>query len=283
MMHLYLDTSSINHLYDDPRASALIAALKSKTQPLISIFTFVEIASTPDAKRRIALLTFVRDIAGKYRPFAFPGDLLRRSLEQIHEGASEVNISIGSEHDGVWVALNEPSLIKDDAYKEVVDMKCNEERWYQSMHNSGRPEIQEVLTKHLPKEHRKLSFSKLVKYFVSSSDFINMIHDIAAPSGARIEIDDVLLHKTLNYSEHWRYYLAGMAYGLYARSAKINDFGKNTNPGSVDTQQAIYLADCDAFVTADRQQYRMLRLLIPFGLRKREIWNYSALTSWLLP
>ena len=60
-----------------------------------------------------------------------------------------------------------------------------------------------------------------------------------------------------------------MVCGMYGRSIRTGQFGKDKNPGSIDTQQSIYLAICDVFVTADRLQRRMLRLLACFGHRKK--------------
>ena len=66
-----------------------------------------------------------------------------------------------------------------------------------------------------------------------------------------------------------------MAYGLFARGMKQTKFSKKRNPGRIDTQKAVYLAGCDVFVTADNEQRQMLRLLVPFGHKKRAIWTYD--------
>ncbi len=73
-----------------------------------------------------------------------------------------------------------------------------------------------------------------------------------------------------------------MVYGLFARGLKQTNFSKKQNPGSIDTQQAIYLAACDVFVTADRAQRRMLRLLVPFGHKKREVWTFNEFESFAM-
>jgi hypothetical protein len=281
MKNVYLDTSAINHLYDDRNASILTKDLNSKTQPLISVFTFMEIASTSDSGRRAGLLALLKSIAGKNRPAAMPGELLRRALEAMSVRATTIDISMGHEYDGVWRALNQPELINDDAYKEITERKRHEEKWYQDMHDKGRPEIQQVLAKLSPKERCTLTFSGLIEYYHASPDFVSLVYDLASPSGARVRVDNELVLTTIRHSEHWRFFLAGVAYGLYARSAKITNFSKNKNPGSVDTQQSIYLATCDVFVTADQQQHHMLRLLTPFGHKKREVWDYLHFASWL--
>jgi hypothetical protein len=279
---VYLDTSAINHLYDDPNARILTETLNSKSQPLISVFTFMETASTSDSGRRVGLITFLKSITGHNRPVAMPGDLLRRSLEAMSVRASTIDISMGSEYDGVWIALDQPDLIHNDAYKEVLERKRHEEEWYQDMHDLGRPEIQQALTKLSPKErHTLTTFSGLIKYYHSNPNLVNLVCDLASHSGAKVAVDNLLVSTTIQHSEHWRFFLAGMAYGLYARSVKITNFSKHKNPGSVDTQQSIYLATCDVFVTADQQQHDMLRFLTPFGHKKRDVWDYPDLARWL--
>lgn len=279
---VYLDTSAANHLYDDPNAHVLTETLKSKSQPLISVFTVMETASTSDSGRRAGLTAFLKTITGRNRPVAMPGDLLRRSLEAMSVRASTVDISMGPEYDGVWIALNQPGLICDDAYEEVLERKRHEEEWYQNMHDLGRPAIQEALTKLSPEERRTLTtFSGLMKYYHSNPNLVNLVSDLASHSGANVAVDNKLVRTAIQHSEHWRFFLAGMAYGFYARSVKITGFSRHKNPGSVDTQQSIYLAVCDVFVTADRRQHDMLRLLAPFGHKKRDVWGYPYLARWL--
>ena len=39
--------------------------------------------------------------------------------------------------------------------------------------------------------------------------------------------------------------------------------------------------ELDGFVTADEEQYKMLRLLAPFGHKKRYIWKYPKFAQYL--
>lgn len=94
-------------------------------------------------------------------------------------------------------------------------------------------------------------------------------------------LDRELIERIIHHSEHWRFFLSSMVYGMYLRSVRTINFGRLKNPGSIDTQQAIYLTVCDTFVTADRHQHRMLRLLVPFGHKKRQIWDYDRFAKWV--
>ena len=285
MKAFYLDTSAINSLYDDPKVSNLKSAIKDRAQVYISVFTIAELASTSDADRRLGLLRLAKDISGKFRPAAMPGDLLKRSLEAIHAWAPDMDNSMGPEWDGVWTALNDPTLIDEESYREITEWKAQQENWYHETHDRGRPLMQNGLAKLSSEERSTLTprFSRLIKYYPPDREFIkDFVADMASHSGTKLQVDRALAYRIIRHSEHWRFFLASMAYGMYGRSIRISHFSRSKNPGSIDTQQSIYLAICDVFVTADQQQYRMLRLLTPFGHKKRQVWKYPRFASWLL-
>lgn len=285
MKIFYLDTSAINRLYDDPNLEELKATIKNKAQVYISVFTVAELASTSDKYRRTGLLKIAKDITGNYRPAAMPGELLKRSLEAINDFAPDMDNSMGTEWDGLWIGLNDPTLIDEESYHEIIEWKAQQEAWYHQIHERGRPLMQETIKK-LPLEERATlmsSFAKLIRYYRPDRDFLNdFVANMAYRSGTEIHITRVLTERIIKHSEHWRFFLAGMAYSMYGRAIRSSSFGRDKNPGSIDTQQSIYLTLCDVFVTADRQQYRMLRSITPFGHRKRKIWTYPKFRSWLL-
>jgi hypothetical protein len=281
----YFDTSAVNSLHDDPHVSDIKNAVKQFAQVLVSVFTVAELASTSDPDRRVALLKTAKTISGEYRPVAMPGELLKRSLEAVSIWARDMEQSMGSEWDGVWIALNDPNLIDRESYLEITQWKAQQERWYHEMHERGRTLMQQTLDR-LPAEerHELLSrFSRLIKYYRPDREFVqDTVSYIASRSGTTIPVDRALAYRIIKHSEHWRFFLASMAYGMYGRSIRTTHFGKNSNPGSIDTQQSIYLAICDVFVTADQLQYDMLRLIASFGHKKRHIWKYPRFVSWLM-
>jgi len=283
-MAFYLDTSAINRLYDDPENINLQKILQENSIVYPSVFIIAELSAEPDKSRRIGLLELIKKISGNYRPAAMPGDLLRRSLESVSIWSRNMNHSMGTKWDGVWLALNDPTSIDDNAYQEIIEWKREQEAWYQDMHDRGRPGMQEVIKKLPPPERNAVyaRFSKLVSYYPPEGDFLrNMVFYLASGSGANVAVTDELIQRVIKHSEHWRFFLVSMAYGMYVRSVKATHFSKKRNPGSIDTQQAIYLTLCDVFVTADEAQYRMLRLLAPFGHKKRYIWQYSLFAQYL--
>jgi len=281
----YLDTSAINNLYDDPSLPSVKIAIQDKAQVYISVFTVAELSATANAVRREGLLKLAKEISGPYRPAAMAGDLLRRSLEAINVCALEIDHSMGREWDGVWIALNNPKLIDAEAYQEITTWKQQQESWYQDMHNQGRPLMQCAIVKLSREEICALTsrFSRFFRNYLPDREFVtNIVLDMASHCGTKILVDRALAQRIIKHSEHWRFFLASMAYGMYVRSIKHSHFLKKQNPGSIDTQQAIYLTICDVFVTADQQQYQMMRLLAPFGHKKRQVWNYPKFAFWLL-
>ncbi len=263
MRAFYLATSAINSLHDDLRVTELIEAIKKSAQVYISIFTIAELASTSDQDRRTALLRTAKTISGDYRPAAMPGDLLRRSLETVSVWAPDMDNSMGPKWDGLWVAFNDPTLMDQESFLETAQWKAEQEEWYHEMHERGRPLMQATLMK-LPAQERAAllsRFSQLIRYYPPESQFMReTIAYIASRSGTATAVDKVLADRIVRHSEHWRFFLSSMVYGMYGRSIRTDRFGKDKNPGSIDAQQSIYLAICDVFVTADRLQRRMLRL-----------------------
>jgi len=284
MSVFYLDTSAFNRLFDSPSLKLLSELIQKRAVVYPSVFNVAELGSTSNEKRRVGLLKLTREISGNYRPLAMPSDLLRRSLASISVGTRNMDHSMGSEWDSVWIALNDSSLIDEEAHREVLEWKRQQEEWFQGMHDCGRPAVQEAIN-HLSTLDGAVftsSFSKMIKFYPPKGEFVKgIVFDLAIRSGANVEINDMLVERILKHSEHWRFFLISMAYGLYSRSVKRTHFSRKKNPGSVDIQQAVYLAACDIFVTADNQQRRMLRLLLPFEHKKRRIWTYNEFEMFI--
>ena len=284
MRTFYLDTSAINSLFDDADRSDLVDRLGTHSKVYISVFTVAELAATLDRNRRIGLVTLAREVSGGYHPLAKPGDLLKRSLKATQGWKKEIDASMGSEWGGLWMVLCNPDLIDQKAYSEVICWKEQQEKWYQDMHDRGRPRMQQAIAKLPAKEKDAFgsSFPNLIRAYNQRPDFINnAVYDIV--SSLNMILNRERVQRLIDRSEYWRFFLASMAYGLHRRSVQATRFSKKINPGSIDTQQAIYLATCNVFVTADNQQHRMMRLIVPFGHRhkRRYIWTYECFKDWI--
>ncbi|MBL7177875.1 MAG: hypothetical protein ISS66_18795 [Desulfobacteraceae bacterium] len=278
MTIFYLDTSTINRIFDSPYTDSLSKVIQKNVIVYPSVLNIAELGAESDEVRRVGLLKLTKEISGNYRPLAMPSDLLKRSLECLQVWAKDMDHSMDTKWDGIWVALNDPSRIDERAYQEIIEWKAQQEKWFQDMHNRGRPAMQEAINRMSKNQKNSFtsSFSKMIKFYPPEGEFVKTtVSDLASRSGVDIEISDEFVERVINHSEHWRFFLTSMAYGLYSRSVKPTHFSKKRNPGSIDTQQAVYLVACDIFVTDDIQQHRMLRLLMTFGHKKRKIYSYT--------
>lgn len=284
-MIFYFDTSAINSLFDSPNLAHISVNIPKRDAVYPSVFNVAEIGATSDRTRRIELLKLTKQISGNYRPLAMPADLLKRALASVRVRAKDMDHSMGPEWEGVWIALTDPSLIDDAEYKEIVEWKRKQEEWFQGMHDNGRPVMQTYINGISEPDRILITsrFSRLVKLYSPEGDFVkSLVFDLATHSGTNVEINSVLVNDIVRHSEHLRFFLTSMVYGLFTRGVKKTNFSKKQNPGSIDTQQAVYLAACDIFVTADSEQRRMLRLLVPFGHKKRAIWTFDEFESFAI-
>jgi hypothetical protein len=280
---LYLDTSAINHLYDDPKSTQLIDTLKRKAKVYLSVYNIAELASTSDENRRVELINTAKKISNTYHPLAMPGDLLKRSLAAICTGQSKMINSIDKNWEGIWITLSNPRQLDEEGFNEICAWKRKQEEWYHKMHENGRPSMQKVILE-LPKSKQNElfnSFSRTINYYSKQNELLeSFIKKINLSVNLKISIEEIV-RRIITHSEHWRFFLAGMVYGLYVRSIRTSRYGKKNNPGSIDTQQSIYIAMCDIIISADDNQYKMMRLLVPFGHKKRYAWNYAQFRNWL--
>ena len=283
-MNLYLDTSAVNRLYDAPDSAVLAKGIQERAIVFPSVFVIAELCSESDHTRRDGLLALLKRLSRGYRPAAMPGELLKRSVEVVSRWGDDMDQSMGPSWEGIWAALDDPSLIDKDSIEEVKSWKQHEEDLFQHMHDRGRPEMQKAIESlaGLERTHFITSFTGMIRFYSLRSDLLrNMVIELITKSGADVSVDDGLVERVITHSEHWRFFLAAMAYGIYARSLRQTKFSKKKNPGNIDTQQAIYLAICDTFVTADNQQRRMLRFVVPFGHTKRKVCSFQEFEKFL--
>ena len=282
MKTFYLDTSTINRLYDCAKLPELRKAIKYKGKVFLSVFNIVELASESIKERRDGLLELAKEIGGNYHPLAMPNEILKRSVDAFRVGAPDMEYSMGKEWDEVWIMLNQPEQIDQAAYHEIIEWKKKQEQWYQDAHDRGRNLWQGKIS-NLSKEERHSftsNFARFIKKY--TTEFVESFVSDLANRGTNLTVDDELAKRLVKCSEHWRFFLSSMAYGMFVRSIRTTNFGKSKNPGSIDTQQSIYLTNCDIFITGDKAQCNMLRLINRFGHRKRKVCKADKFAEWLL-
>lgn len=232
------------------------------------MFTFVELAATRDKSHGAVMLEYARKISAGIKPLALPGDLLIRSREAIRLRRTEMDNSISSKWDGLWTAFNDPGIMEDIDYEEIVNWKRQQEDWFAKMHTNGRTGVQQHFEETGSSDcvaYRR--FSSFVRQIMAGDhELLELIIGMSPPD---IAISEIEARELGERSEHWRFLLTALAYSIWCRGFKRQNYGRSSSPGSIDVQQAIYIAACDRFVTSDVQQFKMARQIMPFGHKKR--------------
>ena len=294
----YLDTSAINHLYADAKwDDAAFAVLLQVAAVRFSALNIAELCATQDADKRVRLMCVVQKLSDDYRPLALPSEILKRSLEFFEEVRISTekgspppdntrNLSVEGDESAFYALVNDPELARDDEVRrDMVALKTDQEQRFRSLHDSIRPDFQRLRRK-IGDPYR--TGAGLIKYFRGPFDtdemeesFRETFSDIAERMGVSYGGNP---HEVFNRLEPWSFFFGAMIHALYNRVFAPTKYGSRTNPGAIDTKQAIYLTACNRFVTADLQsrQYRAIRVVNKLGLKSRRVLRYDEFGPMLL-
>lgn len=280
----YLDTSAINCLLRNPARASIVSYLTAfPCEVRLSALNVVELAATGNSESRTALLSLANELSCGRRPLEFPSDLMRIYLNAYAAGESNAVITLSEEHDGLWVVLREPETIENVDRFEVLEWKSQQERWYLEMYENGngngRLHLQYVVTNLSAMDRQRVRRHPmaLLRHYWADSRFIE---DSFAEFFSRCGHPDTFrgrVHEVLGDLEPWMFYFAAIGYGIFLRCVQENNYGRCGCAGSIDTQQAIYLAFCDVFVTADSGQRRIMKPLTRLGRIPRRVISFNEL------
>lgn len=268
-MKYYFDTSAINQLLDD----SLVAedqkqGFLQSNEVYVSCLCIIEAASTSDQNRRINLLNLLKTLANNLVPLNFPSRILLLSLQQYLRGADTMDWSLSSKN-GLLVALEEPNLINEQDLKELHTYQSNEEAWFKTMHQEARKEMQKASSGASIK-----TGDDLIALYCQNVDFLEAFFQ---PMFQRCGFPNLVgrSKEILDHLEPWRFYFGCIAHGIYDRGVQEQNYG-GEKAGSIDTQQGIYLAVSDCFVTHDGPQQDILERVEWLGHRRRRVMKYSS-------
>lgn len=281
MNNFYLDTSAFNYLLDHLPAG-IGTSLPEGTAVVTGAFVIAELGATPDTDRRTRLLLLAKAMLDGIRPLAMPGELLVRALECVRERRATMDHSIDSKWDGVWIALNNPERVTEDFRQETLGWKNQQETWYTEMSRRVRPNVQAQVER----EMAAVSQTDLGRFSVVTRNLSRSVcelvaSDLAKASGTTTDVEGDLVASLVTHSEHWRFFLLSLLYAMHSRALRPTSYSPSRTPGWIDGQQTIYLAACDTFVTEDKEQHRMVRLIAPFGHDARHVWTAHRFEQWL--
>lgn len=276
----YLDSSALSDLAVETRecASKVLALLSStKARTAVSAINVIELGSYDEKHKRAQLVSTAGFLLLGWRPLDYPVEILRRvALASVLGTPSRVEVTTSDS--SILRALTAPDLITEAQRAEFSKTKERLKARWDAAHARVRPLAQEDLKKIPTKERRGDSASRWLRGSFRNLKklhrfFETLFGHFKLPKNRR------RLRALISKSEAWRFYGAALALSIYGRSVRATGFSRKKNPNWYDSEQAIYLACCDVFVTSDPAQRRMLRLVERLGLRRRRVISYRMLRA----
>jgi len=273
-----LDTSGWNRLFDDPQREAMLAILDTKII-LPTVVAISELAAIEDAERRINLLRLVKTLGKDNRPLASPNQLIIMACQGYARRDRFLTINSGTDAAGAWVAINNPSLVDEEAQHMALAFNAERENVLRESHESLRTALQIIFQNGFT---RPRSMGALIRHYAANDDFlygsVNPLYERAV--GKPLPATE--LWPLIRSVPHWPMFL--MAYGcaIYQRAVKEHGYGHKKNPGHLDLWSATYLPDCETFITDDRRQRRALKIINGANPRPAKIVSYDEWRDRLL-
>jgi hypothetical protein len=279
MIHCF-DTSGINRLLDDPEREPILAAILSAGSFRITAFNVVEAAKAKDAHRRACLIELMKRLADGKRPLDRPNTILLNYADAHAAGASAAPVNADENLDGLWIALNQPEMVDEEARNEVLTWASRLEDDFSGTVAADRDQFQ-ALFRRAPLERPNASGATLRAYLNKKEQCRSLIGNVYERRTGKQLTDPGYL--TLVREPVWALYFLGYAYAVHKRAIQEHNFSGSRNAGAIDLAQAVYLTLCDRFVTDDRAQYRGLRLLNVLKMKRHtQVMRYDTFRSRLL-
>ena len=280
-MSIYcFDTSAINELHDDPDRESIVKGLLATNRIYLTALNMIEACGTEDENRRSSLIAFQKRLTGNYRPLAIPNELLQTLAVAHATRDTQPIITINKQQDGIWIALNAPSEVDEQARQEVFGWKSQLEASFTETHRKAREAFQDLFEN--GKSPRPRTASALIRHYGRNEDFL---YEVVGPLYQRstgLELPRSSLRQFLSDVPPWLQYLLGWAHEVFRRGIRKMGYGAKKNPGAIDLWCAVYLCFCDFFVTHDHRQRRALRVLNVFNPRKTRIISFQDFRKRLL-
>ena len=273
-----LDTSAWNALFDDPDRDVIVEAALSRTI-FPTCIAITEVAATEDTARRIDVLRLIKTLGRDNRPMASPNQLIIMACEGYSKRAATITLNAGSDAEGAWIALSDPTQVDEAAQRLALDFNEERENVMRTFTEGLRWELQSIF---VAGTQRPRSIGSLIRHYSGNDDFlyevINPIYKRATGGG----LPRAELRPLLSSLYEWPMFLMGYACAIYQRAVQEQGYGHKRNPGHLDLWSATYLPICDVFVTRDKRQRRALKILNKANPRPTRILSYAQWRESLL-
>ena len=243
----------------------MVAALLATASFRITAYNVLEVAKTSGEARRAALVQLMKRLADGKRPLDRPNTILLSYATAHAARSSSTAVNADGNLEGLWIALNQPELLDDEARREALSWAEEWEGDFSAVVAGDRGQFQAFFKDAPTQRPSRTSFTLRI--------YLNQ------KPGCRSVIDNIYRRQTgksLTDSEYdmlvrepaWPLYFLGYAYAIHHRTVQQHGFSEKRNAGAIDLGQAVYLTMCDRFITNDWAQHRALRLLNAFNTKR---------------
>lgn len=275
-----LDTSAINRLLDDPEREPIIKALLSTGSVRITAYNVIEAAKTKCKDRRCRLIELMKRLADGKCPLDRPNTILLSYAKAHANGTFTALVNADDQLEGLWVALNQPDLIDEEARQELINWTADWEDDFSEVVAGDRDQFQTLFQK-VSSERPKTIAATLRAYLNAEDKYRSLINDVYQKHTQKPLADSA--YQVLMQEPAWPLYFVGYAYAVHKRAIQEHKFQKKRNAGAIDLGQAVYLTLCDRFITDDQAQYRAIRLLNVFNTKRNtQVMRYDHFRDRLL-
>jgi hypothetical protein len=273
-----LDTSAWNGLFDDPDRYLLIEAALSRTI-LPTCISITEVAAIENTARRMQILRLMKTLGRDNRPIASPNQLIIMACEGYFKRAAVITLNAGSDAEGAWIALNDPTQVDETAQRLALDFNEERENVMRSSTEGLRRALQSIF---VAGTERPRSIGSLIRHYSRDEGFMYEVVNPVYTRATGVALPRAELWSLLNSLNEWRMFLMGYACAIYQRAVQEQGYGHKRNPGHLDLWSATYLPICDVFVTKDKRQRRALKILNKAIPHRPQILSYAQWRQSLL-
>jgi hypothetical protein len=270
-----LDTSAWNAFIDDQEQDSIIEILSAKVV-IPTALAISEVAAVPEHERRYALLRLIKKVGRDMRPLEMPNQLMIRACQGYARRDATLTLNDQGE---MWAALNDPSLIDDEAQRLAREFNQERENSFRHMNEHLRKDLQILFRNGT---NRPRSMSALIRHYNKNDDFIYEIVNGIYERAVGKPLPRNELRPLLNSIPQWSMFLIGYVCAIYQRAVKEQGFSYKRNPGNLDLWSAIYLPSCDTFITNDTRQRRALKIINKSNNHPSQIISYSKWREYIL-
>jgi len=201
------------------------------------------------------------------------------ACEGYSKRAATITLNAGSDAEGAWIALGDPTQVDEAAQRLALDFNEERESVMRTFAEGLRQGLQSIFVAGTP---RPRSMGSLIRHYSRNDDFLYEVVNPIYERATGGTLPRAELRPLLDSLSEWSMFLMGYACAIYQRAVRERGYGNKRNPGHLDLWSATYLPICDVFVTRDTRQCRALKILNKANRRRTRILSYAQWRENLL-